>query len=305
MSISKAKAQPGISWVWMGHASAVYSKWYHSNCGFCVFVCWGSDEVIDPCRFCGCLNAWLLPPCYLVHMLDLCSQPLSNFNSLVAVAYSQWLNVLIMRIRCPFWWFEHNTNSKWIANDIHSLQILHSCKFKICCLGLLFQTVAFRSFRPRTSMNLNRRKSVKIMRRATMTRTCPGWSWSTCSRPGIRHLSCHGWLCFLNNHVIMFVLFVSKHVFTFWCCCGLWNHHAIVLPCVKYCGTQATDAVTETFKSKRILGKARGVVLLCLKAHWFCDGKWTFFLHGLEVYEMQYLIKEKPYCCPMKIFVGD
>lgn len=120
------------------------------------------------------------------------------------------------RIRCPFWCLEHNTKSKWIANDIHSLQILHSCKFKICCLGLLFQTVAFRSFRPRTSMNLNRRKSVKIMRRATMTRTCPGWSWSTCSRPGIRHLSCHSWLCFLNNHVIMFVLFVSKHVFTFY-----------------------------------------------------------------------------------------
>ena len=206
MSISKAKVQPGISWVWMGHARCCSQQvirmtdWYAVFIGFRVFVCWGSDW------------PWVT---HAVSAVPECLTPatllaLSNFNSLVAVAYSQWLNVLIMRIRCPFWCLEHNTNSKWTANDIHSLQILHSYKFKICCLGLLFQTVAFRSFRPMTSLNLNRRKSVKIMRRATMTRTCPGWSWSTCSRLGIRHLSCHSWLCFLNNHVIYVCSFCFK-----------------------------------------------------------------------------------------------
>lgn len=255
----------------MGHARCCSQQVIRMTDWYAVFAFSFVGQLIDhewPMLFLRCLNAWLLPPCLLA------------FNSLVAVAYSQWLKVLIIELDA----LSGALNIIQIPNEspmtftaYKFIQILHSCKFKICCLGLLFQTVAFRSFRPRTSMNLNRRKSVKIMRRATMTRTCPGWSWSTCSRLGIRHLSCHSWLCFLNNHVIMFVLFVSKHVFTFLCCCGLWNHHAIVLPCVKYCGTQATDAVTETFKSKRILGKARGVVFLCLKAHWSCDGTWTFF----------------------------
>lgn len=208
MSISKAKVP---AWDKLGVDGSRKVLFTASDtydwliCGFRVFVCWGSDW------------PWVT---HAVSAVPECLTPatllaLSNFNSLVAVAYSEWLNVLIIEldahsgalniIRIP-------NESPMTFTAYKFIQILVNSRF--VALARFFQTVAFRSFRPMTSLNLNRRKSVKIMRRATMMRTCPGWSWSTCSRPGIRHLSCHGWLCFLN-YVIMFVLFVSKHVFTF------------------------------------------------------------------------------------------